>query len=113
MQLTDRVAQRNESEQLRDMALILQSSEDHPFLAPWWLSPEIAYWSNGAWLAASHESLPDGAVRLSAKIGERPVKLLENHKVAWGNCLRFQRAGIFEGDPGHGGASTASLHDAG
>jgi hypothetical protein len=42
-QLADRVAQRNESEQLREMALNLQSSENHPFLAPWWLSPEIAY----------------------------------------------------------------------
>jgi hypothetical protein len=58
-QLADRMAQRNESAQLRDLAVGLRSSEIRPFLAPWWLSPEIAYWSGQPGVAgSSHESLP-------------------------------------------------------
>jgi hypothetical protein len=85
-QLADRVAQRNESEQLRDMALNLQSPENHPFLAPWWLSPEIAYWSNQPGVAgSSHESLPgieDSARFFVSQDWGTAHKLLENHKVA-------------------------------
>ena len=85
-QLTDRVAQRNESEQLRGMALNLQSPENHPFLAPWWLSPEIAYWSNQPGVAgSSHESLPgieDSARFFVSQDWGTARKLLENHKVA-------------------------------
>jgi hypothetical protein len=84
-QLADRVAQRNESEQLRDMALNLQSPENHPFLAPWWLSPEIAYWSNQPGVAgSSHESLPgieDSARFFVSQDWGTAHKLLENHKV--------------------------------
>jgi hypothetical protein len=86
-QLADRVARRNESEQLRDMALNLQSPENHPFLAPWWLSPEIAYWSNQPGVAgSSHESLPgieDSARFFVSQDWGTARKLLENHKVAW------------------------------
>jgi len=44
-QLARRAEQRNESVQIRDLALSLQSSTDAPVVAPWWLSPSIAYWS--------------------------------------------------------------------
>ena len=44
-QLAARVERRIESAQIRDLALNLQSRDVHPFLAPWWLSPSIAYWS--------------------------------------------------------------------
>jgi hypothetical protein len=58
MQLARRVEQRNESAQIRDLALNLQSSDTRPFLAPWWLSPSIAYWSGQPGVAgSSHESL--------------------------------------------------------
>ena len=86
-QLADRVAQRNESAQLRELALSLRSSENHPFLAPWWLSPEIAYWSEQTGVAgSSHESLPgieDSARVFVSQDWETVRKLLENHKVAW------------------------------
>jgi hypothetical protein len=86
-QLADRVAQRNESTQLRELALSLRSSENHPFLAPWWLSPEIAYWSEQTGVAgSSHESLPgieDSALVFVSQDWETVRKLLENHKVAW------------------------------
>jgi hypothetical protein len=94
-QLADRVAQRNESEQLREMALNLQSSENHPFLAPWWLSPEIAYWSNQPGVAgSSHESLPgieDSARFFVSQDWGTARKVLENHKVAWVIAYDSQR----------------------
>jgi hypothetical protein len=96
VQLTDRVVQRNESEQLRDMALNLQSSENHPFLAPWWLSPEIAYWSNQPGVAgSSHESLPgieDSARFFVSQDWGTAHNLLENHRVAWVIAYDSQRA---------------------
>src|SRR5207245_94276 len=56
-QLAMRIEQRNESVQIRDLALNLQSSEMRAFLAPWWLSPSIAYWSGQPGIAgSSHES---------------------------------------------------------
>jgi hypothetical protein len=86
-ELADRVAQRNESTQLRELALILRSSQNHPFLAPWWLSPEIAYWSEQTGVAgSSHESLPgieDSARVFVSQDWETVRKPLENHKVAW------------------------------
>jgi hypothetical protein len=95
VRLTDRVAQRNESEQLRDMAVNLQSPENHPFLAPWWLSPEIAYWSNQPGVAgSSHESLPgieDSARFFVSQDWGTARKLLENHKVAWVIAYDSQR----------------------
>jgi hypothetical protein len=57
-QFTGRVERRLESVQIRDAALNLRSSMVRPFLAPWWLSPSIAYWSGQPGVAgSSHESL--------------------------------------------------------
>ena len=57
-QLSEHAAQRNESAQLRDLSLSLRSPEIRPFLASWWLSPSIAYWSGQPGIAgSSHESL--------------------------------------------------------
>jgi hypothetical protein len=101
-QLADRVAQRNESEQLRDMALNLQSPENHPFLAPWWLSPQIAYWSNQPGVAgSSHESLPgieDSARFFVSQDWGTAHKLLENHNVAWVIGYDSQRAAQNSGE---------------
>src|SRR5205085_10617099 len=57
--VADRIEHRNEAVQLRKIALAIRSSEKQPFVAPWWLSPSIAYWSGQAGMAgSSHESLP-------------------------------------------------------
>src|SRR5947199_3122237 len=57
-QLFRRIEQRDEAAQIRNLAFNLQSSDTRPFLAPWWLSPSIAYWSGQPGVAgSSHESL--------------------------------------------------------
>jgi heme exporter protein D len=86
-QLADRVEQRNESAQLRELALNLRSSELHPFLAPWWLSPSIAYWSGQPGIAgSSHESLDgiaDSARFFLSDDWQKAVRILQNHRMAW------------------------------
>jgi hypothetical protein len=78
---------RIESAQIRDLSLRLRSPEVHPFLAPWWLSPSIAYWSGQPGVAgSSHESL-DGIEEtarffLSENLQEAHA-ILEKRHVAW------------------------------
>jgi hypothetical protein len=57
-QLAKHMEKQVESVEIHDLAISLRSSEVHPFLAPWWLSPSIAYWSGQPGVAgSSHESL--------------------------------------------------------
>jgi hypothetical protein len=45
-------------EYLRNIAVAMRSPERQPFLAPWWLSPQLAYWSGQPGIAGtSHQSL--------------------------------------------------------
>ena len=86
-QLGRRIEKRIESAQVRDVALTLQSNEVHPFLAPWWLSPSIAYWSGQPGVTgSSHESLKgiDESARffLSENLQEER-EILEKRHVAW------------------------------
>jgi hypothetical protein len=87
VELDFRVEQRNESVQLRDMALILRSPEIRPFLAPWWLSPSIAYWSGQPGIAgSSHESLDgieDSARFFLSDDWQKARQILQNHKAEW------------------------------
>src|SRR5436309_1814553 len=86
-QLAARVELRNESAQLRELALSLQSRDVHPFLAPWWLSPSIAYWSGQPGVAgSSHESLngiEDSARFFLSDDLHKAREILRNHRVAW------------------------------
>jgi hypothetical protein len=86
-QLAARVERRNESTQLHQLAVSLQSREVHPFLAPWWLSPSIAYWSGQPGVAgSSHESLngiEDSARFFLAEDLQKSREILQNHRVAW------------------------------
>jgi hypothetical protein len=86
-QLAARVERRNESAQLRELALNLQSRDVHPFLAPWWLSPGIAYWSGQPGVAgSSHESLngiADGARFFLSEDLQQAREILQKHRVAW------------------------------
>jgi hypothetical protein len=50
--------QQTMQEYSRDIAGMMRSPERRPFLAPWWLSPQIAYWSGQPGIAGtSHQSL--------------------------------------------------------
>jgi hypothetical protein len=86
-QLAARVERRNESTQLRELALGLQSRDVHPFLAPWWLSPSIAYWSGQPGVAgSSHESLngiEDSARFFLSEDLQKAREILQNHGVVW------------------------------
>ena len=78
---------RIESAQVRDLALILQSKEVHPFLAPWWLSPSIAYWSGQPGVAgSSHESLEgidESARFFLSENSQEEREILEKRHVVW------------------------------
>jgi hypothetical protein len=86
-QLADRMERRIESAQIRDLSLSLRSPEVHPFLAPWWLSPSIAYWSGQPGVAgSSHESL--NGIEESARFFlsedlQKAREILEKRHVAW------------------------------
>jgi hypothetical protein len=86
-QLAKRMEKRVESAQIRDLALSLRSPEMHPFLAPWWLSPSIAYWSGQPGIAGSaHESLEgieESARFFLSENLEQAHEILEKHRVAW------------------------------
>jgi len=86
-QLAKRVEKRIESGQIRDLALSLRSPEVHPFLAPWWLSPSIAYWSGQPGVAgSSHESLngiEDSARFFLSDDLQKAREILEKRCVAW------------------------------
>jgi hypothetical protein len=65
----------------------LRSPDVHPFLAPWWLSPSIAYWSEQPGVAgSSHESLDgidDTARFFISEDSQGAREILEKHRVAW------------------------------
>jgi hypothetical protein len=94
-QLADRAARRNESVQWRDLALSLRSSEIRPFLAPWWLSPSIAYWSGQPGIAgSSHEGLEgiaESARFFLSDDWQKADQILKNHRTAWVIAYDFER----------------------
>jgi hypothetical protein len=86
-QLGKRMEKQVQSVEIRDLAISLRSSEVHPFLAPWWLSPSIAYWSGQPGVAgSSHESLEgineSARFFLSENLQEEREILGKRH-VAW------------------------------
>ncbi len=85
--LVRRIERRNESIQLRELAMTIRSAQIHPFLAPWWLSPAISYWSGQAGIAgSSHEALngiADSARFFLAEDLQSARKILYNRRVDW------------------------------
>jgi hypothetical protein len=82
-----RVEWRDESIGLRELALTMKSGEVRPFLAVWWLSPAIAYWSGQPGVAgSSHESI-DGIVQsarfFATEDWQKAREILENRQIAW------------------------------
>jgi hypothetical protein len=86
-QLADRVERRIESAETRDLAVSLRSPDVHPFLAPWWLSPSIAYWSEQPGVAgSSHESLEgieESARFFLSENLEQAHRILDKQRVWW------------------------------
>jgi hypothetical protein len=90
-----RIEQRNESVQLRELAINMRSPKTFPFLAPWWFSPAIAYWSGQPGVAgSSHESLE--GIEQSARFflsqdWQASRKILEDRRVTWVIAYDFER----------------------
>ena len=82
-----RIEQRNECVQLRGLADTLAGPEVHAFLAPWWLSPAIAYWSGQPGIAgSSHESLngiADSARFYTSTDARVSREIVSKRKVTW------------------------------
>jgi hypothetical protein len=86
-ELARRIESRNEATQLRDLSINLKSSQVRPFLAAWWLSPAIAYWSGQPGVAgSSHESL-DGIADSARFFLTADVRIargiVEKRRVGW------------------------------
>src|SRR5205085_11641709 len=86
-QLASHLEKQVESAQIREVALTLASSELQPFLAPWWLSPSIAYWSGQPGIAgSSHESLSgieDTARFFLREDLQKAREILKQREAAW------------------------------
>ena len=86
-ELARRAEGRREAVELRALAERIRSSTKEPFLAPWWLSPEIAYWSRQPGIAgSSHESLPGimDSARFCLTSEEKAAReLLREKNVTW------------------------------
>ena len=94
-QLANRVERRIESAQIHDLSLSIRFPGVHAFLAPWWLSPSIAYWSGQPGVAgSSHESLngieETARFFLSENLQEARA-ILEKRNVAWVFAYDFDR----------------------
>ncbi|CAN5409446.1 hypothetical protein BH20VER3_BH20VER3_01990 [soil metagenome] len=82
-----RTAARVAAVQWRALASSLAGGERAPVLAPWWLSPAIAYWSGQPVVAgSSHESLPgivDSARFYLSTSPAAAAQVLRQHGVKW------------------------------
>ena len=86
-ELAAQIERRNESIQLRELAMSIRSAQTHACLAPWWLSPAISYWSNQPDVAgSSHEALDgiaDSARFFLATDLLSAREILRNRRVDW------------------------------
>ena len=65
----------------------ISSQIDGPFIAPWWFSPAVSYWSRQAGVGgSSHESI-QGIVETSkffeAQDAEEAMQIIDRHNVTW------------------------------
>lgn len=82
-----RFVAQHEQKALREIADVQRQRNAGAFVAPWWLSPPLAYWSGQPAVAgSSHESLPgiiDVARIYLAANDEAALPILRERKVAW------------------------------
>ena len=100
--LTAQIERRNESKQLRELATAIRSEHPRAFLAPWWLSPSISYWSHQPGVAgSSHETL-DGiaeSARFFLAIDFLSAReILRNRRVEWVLAYDWERVAQNSGD---------------
>ena len=81
----DRLAEQRED--YRELRQICQSIDGGGVVAPWWLSPSIAYWSRGKCVAgSSHQSLPGNADVAQFFLSRLPAKsreIVQRRNVRW------------------------------
>jgi hypothetical protein len=86
-ELLTHAERQNESRDLRALAITIRSDQTHAFLAPWWLSPSIAYWSGQPGVAgSSHEALTgtvDSARFFLTEDLQRARDILHGRQVQW------------------------------
>jgi hypothetical protein len=86
-QFAARIERRNESRLLRELAVTIRSDQIRAFLAPWWLSPSISYWSGQPGVAgSSHQSLAgiaDSARVFLATDAQQAREILRDRHVEW------------------------------
>ncbi len=72
-------------EQFELRAISLQI--DGPFIAPWWFSPAVSYWSRQAGVGgSSHESIQgivETAKFFEAQDAEEAMQIIDRHNVGW------------------------------
>ena len=100
--LATRIERRNESIQLQELAVTIRSKDVHPFLAPWWLSPSIAYWSGQPGVAgSSHEAL-DGSAESARFFLTNDLQvgreILRNRHVDWVLAYDWERVAQISAD---------------
>jgi len=93
--LAGRIEHRNEAIQLRELAMTIRSEQAHAFLAPWWLSPALSYWSGQSGVAgSSHEALEgiaDSARFFLANDSQSGREILRNRHVDWVLAYDWER----------------------
>jgi hypothetical protein len=114
MEFARRAERRIEATQLRGLATTLTSQELRPFVAPWWLSPAIAYWSGQPAVAgSSHESLhgiTETARFYLADNWQTARDILDKRRVAW--VLAYDSGRVAENSAAILAASVPPDHDA-
>lgn len=79
--------QRAEVKALRELVSATTEAQAGAFLAPWWLSPAIAYWTRNPGVAgSSHESLPgiaESARFFLSPTSETAAAILRQRRVRW------------------------------
>jgi hypothetical protein len=82
-----RAERRLEATQWRVAAAAIASKTEAPFLAPWWLSPAVAYWSGQPGVAGSSHEAIDGIARSArfflAADPETAREILLTSRVGW------------------------------